>query len=164
MNTEANTLATVMDRSHKAILEALAQLEGQDLHRRFRVGEQDLNSAYWILAHLCGSQNWLVLRGSGGPFSKYSWAKHFGMGSTGDVPADAPSVEEFLAIYEEVHQASMKHVLALDHNALSAPHQALMQLPGGSDVRTIIMHHILHESGHCGQLATLCSLYGRPIR
>ncbi len=164
MNTEATTLAILMDRSHKAILEAFRQLEGQDLHRRFEVGQQRLNSAYWILAHLCGSQNWLVLRGSVGPFSKYSWAKHFGMGSTGDVPAEAPSVEKFLAIYEEVHQASMAHVLTLDHDALSAPHQAVMQLPAGTDVRTIIMHHILHESGHCGQLALLCSLYGRAIR
>lgn len=164
MNTEASTLARLMERSHHAVIEALNQLQGQDLHQQFVVGDQRLNSAYWILAHLCGSQNWLVLRGSSGPFRKYSWAKHFGMGSSGDAPTDGPSVDEFLEIYEEVHRASVAHVLSLDNEALSAPHQALMQLAAGSDVRTIIQHHILHESGHCGQLAWLCRLYGLPIR
>lgn len=162
MNTEAQTLAALMDQSHKAVLDVVERLEGQDLHHRSKAGGKELNSVFWILAHLTGSQNWLVLRGSQGPFRKYSWAKHFGMGSSGSAPPDSPTLEEVLTTYEAVHSAAMAHVSALSEAELSAPHQALMVLKAGTDVRTVLKHHILHESGHCGQLNLLCSLYGAP--
>ncbi len=162
MNNEANTLATLMDRSHRAVLHTIERLAGQDLHHRFSVDGRELNSAFWIIAHLTGSQNWLVLRGAGGPFRKYSWAKHFGMGSSGSTPVDNPTLEEVVATYETVHADSMVHVRSLTDEQLSAPHQALMTLPTGNEVRSVIGHHILHESGHCGQLNWLCGLYGLP--
>lgn len=164
MNNEAKTLAALMDRSHKAVLSALGNLQGQDLHRRFSVDGKELNSVFWILAHLTGSQNWLILRGSGGPFRKYSWAKHFGMGSTGIVPVDSPTLDEVLTMYETIHAESMAHVSSLTDEQLALPHQAMMNLAAGDDVRTVIGHHILHESGHCGQLDWLCKLYGKRLR
>jgi hypothetical protein len=162
MDNEARTLAALMDQSHKAVLDVVERLVDQDLHRRFVVEGKELNSAFWILAHLTGSQNWLVLRGTQGPFRKYSWAKHFGMGSTGSAPPDSPTLQEVLATYVAVHTDAMAHVGALSEAQLSEPHQAQMMLKGGSDMRSVIKHHILHESGHCGQLHLLCALYGVP--
>lgn len=164
MNNEAKTLAALMDQSHKAVLSTLQHLAGQDLQHRFSVDGKELNSAFWIMAHLVGSQNWLVLRGSGGPFRKYSWAKHFGMGSSGMIPEDSPTLDEILTMYEAIHVDSMAHVSSLSDEQLSLPHHAMMELAAGSDVRTVIRHHILHESGHCGQLNQLCKLYGKPLR
>jgi len=164
MNNEAKILAALMDQSHKAVLGTLEHLDGLDLRRRFSVDGKELNSAFWIMAHLTGSQNWLVLRGSGGPFRKYSWAKYFGMGSTGLIPEDSPTLDEVLAMYEAVHADSVAHVHTLSDEQLALPHQAMMDLAAGSDVRTVIRHHILHESGHCGQLQQLCKLYGKPLR
>lgn len=164
MNTEANTLAALMEQSHQAVLQRIEHLADQDLHKRFSADGKELNSAFWILAHLTGSQNWLVLRGSGGPFRKYPWAKHFGMGSSGMGSEVPPTLEEVLQTYEAVHADSMAHVAQLVEEQLSAPHQALMVLASGNDVRTVIRHHILHESGHCGQLDVLCKLYGKPLR
>jgi hypothetical protein len=126
------------------------------------VDGKQLNSAFWIIAHLAGSKNWLVSRGAGGPFRKLSWAKHFGMGSTGESPEECPTLEEVLAAYETVHLESSAHVRSLDEARLSAPHQAMMDLPTGKDVRSVIHHHILHESAHCGQLEWLRALYGLP--
>jgi hypothetical protein len=161
MNTESQTYAALMAQSHNAVLNTFQRLAGQDLHHRFHADGRTLNSAFWILAHLTGTQNWLVLRGSGGPFRKYSWAKHFGMGSAGTVATEEyPAFNEVLEMYKAVHIESIAHVSTLDDAALAAPHQALLNLPAGNDVRTVIKHHILHESGHCGQLAWLCKLYG----
>lgn len=160
MNNEAKTLAALMDQSHKAVLTTLERLSGQDLHHRFSMDGKELNSAFWIMAHLTGSQNWLILRGSGGPFRKYPWAKHFGMGSTGAIPEFPPALDDVLSMYEAVHADGMAHVSKLSEEQLASPHNAMMNLAAGNDVRTVIRHHILHESGHCGQLVWLGKLYG----
>lgn len=86
------------------------------------------------------------------------------MGSSGMEPEDAPSLDEVLVTYAAIHAESVAHLRSLNDEQLSAPHQAMMELPAGSDVRTVVMHHILHESGHCGQLDVLCKLYGKPLR
>ena len=162
-NTEAKVLASLMDRSHRNVLSHLDLLSGHDPHHRSSVGGKELNSAFWIVAHLAVSENWLVLRGSRGSFRKFSWAKHFSIGSTPPPVSECPPWNEVLDTYRTVHADAIAHVAGLDQAALDAPHEALMRISAGNDVRAILGHHLLHESGHCGQLAWLCAIHGVPL-
>lgn len=160
--TEAHVLAATLDRTRDLTRFYMGKLKGLDMHRRFTVNGVELNSAYWIVAHLTSSENWLVLRGTGGPFQKYSWAKLFNLGSQAPDPSACPPLEEILAAFKEVHANSIAHVAGLSEEQLSAPHQALMKIGGQDQVRDVILHAIRHEGLHCGHLSWLCKLHGVP--
>ncbi|MBL7982361.1 MAG: DinB family protein [Flavobacteriales bacterium] len=159
---QAALLAELMDHTHAFTLQHMERLDGKDLHQRFSVGGTQLNSPFWILAHLAVSENWLVLRGTGGPFQKFSWAKQFTLGSTPPLPAECPSLEEVMDTYAQVHSLAIEHVRDLSDEALKSPHLALMNLDGGTDMKAVIKHHIRHESSHNGHLGWLCKLHGLP--
>jgi hypothetical protein len=162
MHNEALVLAALMDRSRQQVSACLQRLEAANLHHRHEVDGRQLNSAYWIAAHLAVSQNWLILRGTGGLFQKFSWAKHFSLGAIPLPPSECPPYEEVKATLEGVHRLAMEHVAGLGEAALDQAHQAMLQLPGTNDVRAVIAHHILHEASHAGQLSWLCKLGGLP--
>ena len=162
MNTQALLLADLMDHAHRFTREHLERLADKDLHYRFMVDGTALNSPFWIVAHLAVSENWLVLRGTGGPFQKFSWAKLFTLGATPPAPADCPPWDEVADMHAHIHQLAATHVRGLSDEALQAPHQAMMQLGGNNDRKAVIMHHIRHESSHNGHLGWLCKLHGLP--
>lgn len=158
----AHFLAQLMDHAHAYTLHHLERLKGQDLHRRFEVDGKPLNSAFWIVAHLAVSQNWLILRGTGGSFQKFSWAKQYTLGAAHPSAADAPAWEEVFDTYQRIHQLALEHVRTLSDEALAQPHQAMMNVDGGNTVQQVILHHVRHESSHNGQLSWLCKCYGLP--
>jgi hypothetical protein len=158
--TEAHFLAGMLRHSHEFTQAHLRKLEPVDLFKRFSVEDKELNSAYWLFAHMTVSQNWLILRGTNGPFQKFSWAKLFNLGTTPPPPEECPPFDEVKAKLEEIQRLSEEHVAGLDETALGSPHNAIMQLPGGNNMRDIIRHHIRHESMHNGQLSWLCKLHG----
>jgi hypothetical protein len=158
--TEAQFLAGMMRHAHTMTQSHLRKLENADLHKRFIVEGKELNSAYWLFAHMTVSQNWLILRGTNGPFQKFSWAKLFNLGTTPPPIEQCPPFEEVKTKLEEIQQLSLQHVETLDEAALSSPHHAMMRLPGENNMRDAIKHHIRHESMHNGQLSWLCKLHG----
>ena len=160
--TQAQLLADLMDHAHAFTMDHVGRLRDKDMHRRFVAEGHELNSPYWIVAHLAVSQNWLILRGTGGPFQKFSWAKLFTIGATPPPPAECPPLDEVLSTFRTIHGLSMAHVGVLSDEALKAPHMAMMKLGGGDDVRAVIKHHIRHESSHNGHLGLLCKLHGLP--
>jgi hypothetical protein len=157
--TEAQVLAHTMDRTRQYTLLYFSKLKDQDLHRRFECDGTGLNTAYWLMAHLATTENGLLLAATGGPFQKFSWAKHFTLGSKGLPEAECPPIEEVLSMFHAVHAKAMTHIASLDTAALDAPN--LTGLPAlGDSVRDLITHAIRHEGAHAGQLAWLCKLYG----
>jgi len=159
---QAALLAELMDHAHAFTLHHVERIKGKDLHQRFSVGNIELNSPFWILAHLAVSENWLVLRGTGGPFQKFSWAKQFTLGATPPSPAECPFIDEVMGTYAHVHSLALEHVRGLSDEALESPHLALMDLDSGSDMKAVIKHHIRHESSHNGHLGWLSKLHGLP--
>ena len=159
MPTEAQILAHVMDRTRSYTLTYFDWLKDQDLHRRFMCEGKALNTAYWLIAHLATSENGLLLRATGGPFEKFSWAKHFTVGAAG-LPADqCPPFEEVFATFNAVHAKAIAHLGSLPDGALETPNITGLAAIG-SNVRDVIAHAIRHEGSHAGHLGWLCKLYG----
>ncbi|MCB0793048.1 MAG: DinB family protein [Flavobacteriales bacterium] len=160
MSQEAQVLAATLDRARGYTRYHLKQLEGRDPHHRFVINGVALNSMYWIVAHLASSENFLVLRATGGPMQRFSWAKHFNMGTAPPDPKELPPFDEVRAMFDDVHACSLAHIRTLSDDQLAEPHAARMRLGGTDQVRDVLMHAIRHEGLHCGHLSWTCRLHG----
>lgn len=159
MPTEAQVLAHTMDRTRQYTRFYLDKLKDQDLHRRFVCEGKELNSAYWLIAHIAVTQNGLLLMATGGPFEKFSWAKHFGRGGPGLPPEQCPPFTEVLETFDRIHTKAIAHVAALPDAALEGPNLTGIALIG-TTVRDVVIHAIRHEGLHTGHLSWLCKLHG----
>lgn len=159
MPTETEVLAHMLDRTRQYTLFYFDKLKDKDLHRRFVCEGKELNSAFWIMAHLATSENGLILMATGGPFEKFSWAKHFTVGSTIITPSECPPFNEVMDMFQKVHERALAHVRSLPPEALEQPNRT--GIPSiGNTVRDVITHAIRHEGSHIGHLGWLCKLYG----
>ncbi|HRH39349.1 MAG TPA: DinB family protein, partial [Flavobacteriales bacterium] len=66
--SEAQVLAHVMDRTRAYTLFYFDRIKDKDLHHRFVCDGKELNTPFWLIAHLATSENGLLLRATGGPF------------------------------------------------------------------------------------------------
>ena len=156
---EAQVLAHVMDRTREYTLSYFDRLQGKDLHHQFECDGKKLNSAFWLMAHLATTENGLLLAATGGPFEKFSWAKHFTVGSAG-LPVDqCPPIEEVMGTFHAVHAKVMAHLPTLTSDALELPNRTGFA-SFGTTVRDVITHAIRHEGSHIGHLGWLCKLHG----
>ncbi|HMQ76612.1 MAG TPA: DinB family protein [Flavobacteriales bacterium] len=169
MIDEARFLAAMMDRTREYTLYYLGRLLKADpdgtngtLHKRFVCEGTPLNSAFWLVAHLATSENGLLLRSTGGPVIKFSWAKHYTLGAHGAPEEERPHVEEVLHMFHEVHRQAIAHVATLGDDVLSGPNPTGLPFGGAGQVRDVIMHAIRHEGSHIGHLGWLCKLHGIP--
>ncbi|MBS1546565.1 MAG: DinB family protein [Bacteroidetes bacterium] len=158
MPTEAQVLSHVMDRAREWTRYYLSPLKGADPHRQFVCDGKPLNTVFWLVAHLATSENGLLLAATKGPFEKFWWAKHFTLGAPGLPPEECPTFAEVWETFNAVHLNAVAHVAQLDDAALNAPNPTKLSI--GDTVRDVITHAIRHESGHSGQLAWLCKMYG----
>lgn len=159
MPTEAQILARTMDRARQYTRLYLDKLLDQDPHRRFVCEGHELNTVYWLVAHIAVTQNGLLLMATGGPFEKFSWAKFYGRGGAG-LPVDqCPPFAEVLETFDRIHAKAIAHVATLPDEALEGPN--LTGIPMiGTTVRDVVVHAIRHEGLHTGHLSWSCKLHG----
>lgn len=157
--SEAQVLAHVVDRTRQYTRFYCSLLKDQDPHRVFLCEGKPLNTTYWLIAHLATSQNGLLLRATGGPFEKFTWAKHYTVGGQGLPPEQCPPYEEVWATFNEVHRKAMAHLPTLSVDQLNGPNITGLTAIGGT-VRDVITHAARHEALHTGHLSWLCKLHG----
>jgi uncharacterized damage-inducible protein DinB len=165
MKTEGIILAETMHDARRLAIFYYKQLENVDIYKRFPIGEsgQFFNSVHWVMAHLAVTENFLLLHTIGGEKIPISWARSFGLGSTGDSPNDSPSIEEILDVQRAVHKKSLEYVKSLSNEDMDQP--TINGITFGTDDtrRSIIRHAIRHEGLHTGHLSWLCRLHGLKI-
>lgn len=159
-NTAIITLAETLNYTRHITLMYFDKLKTTNLHQQFTVNHIELNSPYWIIAHLTVTENYLCLRSTGGEIVKFSWAKLFGLGSIPPKPEDCPPFGEIFTTFNEVHQKSVAHLKTLTDDQLELPTTSGIKFGGVDSYRRVISHAIAHEGTHAGQLAWLCKLHG----
>ena len=117
------------------------------------------SSISWLVAHITISENWLLLVCTGGERVKIPWARQYGLGSIPPKKEDAPSFEEILKYFKEVHHTAINYVSQLTDEDLSKPTTNGITFGGEDSVRAIIKHAIRHECAHAGHLSWLCKLF-----
>lgn len=159
MKTEAQVLAHMVDRTRQYNRSYLSALKEVDPHREFICEGKKLNTQFWLVAHMTVSENALLLRATGGSFEKFSWAKHFGIGSQGLPKEECPPYEEVWSMFKAIHERTMAHLPTLSDEALEQPNITGLPLIG-TTVRDVITHSIRHEAMHIGHITWLCKLHG----
>jgi hypothetical protein len=165
MKTEAQVLAETMHDVRRMTVFYFSQFKDKDPFLRFPVGDTGafFNSAYWIMAHLAVTENFLLLHSIGGERVSIPWARSFGIGSTGDNPADGPSMEEVLTFQKLVHAKAMEYLGSLSDEYLAQPSANGFAFGSEDSVRGVIRHAIRHEGVHTGHLSWLCRLNGVKV-
>lgn len=161
MKNESQTIAYILDDTRKLTWSIYNQLNDQaDVHKRFLVDGKELNSAYWIMAHLAVTENYLVLRSTGGEAVRFSWAKLFGMGVQPPKPDECPPFDEVKQVLNEVHEKSLEHIRSFSDVALDEPNKTGFVFLNEGTNRSVLIHAIRHENMHSGHLSWLCKLSG----
>lgn len=160
MNTEILTLANVLDSIRQLTLFYWKKLADKDVFKTFDCNGVQLNNAYWIMAHLAVTENYLILRSTGGEMIKFSWAKLFGLGSAIPTKEECPPINDMIETFHLVYKKSMEHLLSLTDEDLSKPTTTGANFGGEDSYRAIITHAIRHEGTHAGHLGWLCKIHG----
>jgi len=158
--TESESLALAFDRARQYTKFYFLKLRNTDIHDRPEVNGKKLNSAYWLIAHLTMTENWLLLNGTGGEMERFSWAKLFNMGKEAPTPEECPPIEDILETSKGIHEKVLERLRNLTPQELDQPHKVGFNIGGEGTVRDAIYHAIRHESGHAGQLGLLCKIQG----
>ena len=158
---ECQTLSSIIDDTRKLTLSFLSQLEDSNgFYNDFKLDDKHLNSAFWIMAHLSVTQNFLLLRSTGGETIKIPYARQFGMGAVPPSREECPPLEEVRGIFNLVHEKSVKHIQNLEPSQLNQINTTGFVFLGEDSIRSVIVHAIRHENMHSGHLSWLCKLNG----
>jgi len=156
--TEAEILADTLDFTRGLNKWYLSLLKGTDMKHRFELNGPKLNSPLWIVAHLAWSENFLILKSTGGKPLEYAWLQHFTLGATPD-ENQLPELKEALDALKAIHEASLAHIRKLTDARLDE--STLTGVNFGVDSkRRVIQHAIRHEGTHSGHLGWICKLQG----
>jgi hypothetical protein len=127
-------------------------LEGvsrEDLVRRPHDGS---NPLLWIAGHALSSR--ISLTKVCGENIENPWGKIFARGATVDADVSYPEVSEIIALWDNVTEALMKRLEALDDADLSGPSPFPIPTPDNTK-RGAIAFLNFHETYHIGQIAYL---------
>ena len=161
MRKETEVLAEMLDMSRKLTQYYIDKLNGADLHKVFKTesGEK-FNSAYWIIAHLAVTENWLILYSTHGEAERISWGKMFALGAPQPQAEFLPAIDEVMNIFHRVHEKAVSHIMSLSDEMLDSPTKTATTFGGEDSCRKTIMHAVRHEANHAGHLGWLCKMYG----
>jgi uncharacterized damage-inducible protein DinB len=160
MKKEAQVLADMMDSTRQLSFYYWNKLQEKDIYKTFECNGAVLNNAFWVMAHLAVTENFLLLRSTGGEMIKFSWAKQFGLGAALPLKEECPPLQEMIDTLNFVHQKSLLHLSQLSDEDLEKPTITGVKFGGEDSIRSIIMHAIRHEGTHAGHLGWLCKLHG----
>jgi uncharacterized damage-inducible protein DinB len=130
-----------------------------------------VNHALWLLGHIAGSENHLILGFcKGESLLPATYGKLFGMGSKLlDDPTGYPSGEEILERLGAVHEASLEYLRTVGDDELAQPPVSYDKLPErarqlfGTRLKCLCLAPN-HEAMHSGQMSYIRRLLGKPFR
>ena len=130
-----------------------------------------LNHPLWLLGHIAGSENGLILGACKGQnLLPKGWMGKFGIGSQPVAdPGVYPERDQILALLEKTHAAALDYVMSLAPEDLDDRPVEIDRFPPGaqerfSTVARCISGHVTHESSHVGQIAMLRRIMGKAPR
>jgi len=133
--------------------------------------KEGMNPPLWLLAHIVGSENGLILSFCKGEnLLPKGWQKKYGIGSTPSTNAgDYPTKDEMLALLAKVHAAAVEYVKSLAPEDFDKRPQGIDSLPERAQalfatIGKCIFGHVTHAAGHAAQIAMIRRLLGKPPR
>lgn len=157
---QANLLADTYQMAYDLVRFYTSNLKDVDPHKQWEVNGYKLNSVAWINAHLCWSEDFLLLKATGGKSSEATWLDHYQLGSDGTMHEPEVDMKTILADRKIIHDACMAHIRSLSDEDLAKPNPVGLAFGPQNSIKTMIQHAIRHEGTHAGQLGWLCKING----
>lgn len=161
-NTECIILADTFESVRALTKRFLSMVDESQVNETPVINGVELNSPYWITAHLAWSQSFLIIETLGGNTEKYDWLNEYGFGTKPAEIKTKPPYTEVIQTFEEVHTNAMNHLRGLDDAFLNEKNKFGMVFSGKDDNRIIVHHAIRHEPMHVGQLTWFMKSKGMP--
>jgi len=162
-NTECNILADTFESVRSLTKSFLSMVDEAQINDTPVFNGVELNSPYWITAHLAWAEGFLILNTLGGEQSdKYDWLNEYGFGTK---PADIkirPPYSEVIKALDDIHVAAMKKLRGTEDSFLNEKNKFGMSFDGKNDNRIAVQHAIRHEPMHIGQLTWFMKSKGMP--
>ena len=138
----------------------LSKLKETNPHIRHSINGVELNSTYWIVAHLIWAEDFLLLRALGHPGTGIEWLDQFKVGSDPkDVTLDIPFTD-LLGLQKEVHQTTMAHLASMTEEQFAEENTLGINFGNETGKRYLAMHGIRHEATHTGHLGIIAKIEG----
>jgi hypothetical protein len=157
---EADILADCYEDVRSLLKFYLMRAEVVDPHKVYSLEGKELNTLYWLMAHLTWSEHFLLVEAMGGEPLDIPWLEKFEMGSAPPTGNGLPGVEEVREAMDRVHERAMATLRGLSSEELGAPNAAGITFRGGDAKRVVVRHAIRHEPCHIGQIGWLIKLAG----
>ena len=138
----------------------LSKLREVDPHVRHSFNGIELNSTYWLVAHLIWAEDYLLLRALGHPGTGIEWLDQFKVGSDPKaVTLDVP-FKELLDLQKEVHQTTLAHLASMTEEQFAEENSLGIRFGEETGKRYLAMHGIRHEATHTGHLGIIAKVEG----
>ena len=138
----------------------LSKLKEADPHTRHSFNGVELNSTYWLVAHLIWAEDYLLLRALGHPGTGIKWLDQFKVGSNPkEVTLNSP-FKELLDLQKEAHQTTLAHLASMTEEQFSEENTLGINFGNETGKRYLAMHGIRHEATHTGHLGIIAKIEG----
>lgn len=155
--SECNSLADTFETVRALSKSFISKIDEKDIHESIVINGKEMNSPYWIVAHLAWAEAFLILATLGAEESpeeeeKYDWLNEYGFGTKPAEVKTKPPLSEVIEAMDYIHERAMKHLRSLDDAFLDEKNKFNMTFGGKKDNRIAVHHAIRHEPMHIGQL------------
>lgn len=159
--SKIETILEMMQSSRSLTLYYLAQLKDVDHQKVFECEGKKLNSVSWIMAHLCWTDNFLLINSSENTISiAKEWFEEYGFGSVPDEIQTKLTYDETLEVLNVNRAICIDYLKTLSDEQLEQDNKLNMTMGGSKALKNILYHSIRHEGTHTGHLGWLCKLHG----
>ncbi|MCS6935613.1 MAG: DinB family protein [Chitinophagales bacterium] len=158
--TQAVLLASTFQCVRDLTLWYLKFLREVNPYQTVQVNGAQLNSIYWLTAHIAWAENHLLLQCCGGAPLHYPWLEHYKLGSNGTLHDHEPDMKDLLQTLKTIHERAMFHLHQLSDNDIEKPNPCGYVFNKDNSIRMMIQHSIRHEAQHAGHLSWWCKLSG----
>lgn len=162
VKTESEIIADILASTNQLARFFISKLDADRIEERISVNGVELNSAYWLIAHMIWAEKYLCLEGTGaGKQQDLDWADHYGLGSSGELHDGRPDFKTLYHTLKEVHERSLAHIKGLTDSDLDK--EPTLPVPVGKDIRSTLYHAIRHEGQHVGHISWLVRMQGGKV-
>ncbi len=159
-NVEIKVLTEAYDMAVGLVRYYTGKLKDADPYKQWEVNGHRLNSIVWINAHLCWSEDFLLLQALGAPSTPINWLEHYHLGSNGSLHETSLPIKTVLESRKIIHAAALAHLNTLTDEDLKKDNAFDIQFDDNKSFKNILIHAIRHEGSHAGQLGWLCKING----
>jgi len=139
----------------------LIKLKEVDHDKVFVCEGKKLNSVNWIIAHLCWTDDFLLVQSTKNDLQiKQEWFEEFGYGSNPDDVKTKLSYDVYIQKLNSNREQIITYLKTINDEQLEEDNALKMSMGNSKALKNILYHAIRHEGIHAGHLGWLCKLHG----